>query len=145
MSRSIVVTAIWFLCITLPSWLYAQNADISVPVQPSPEIRLTGILEENTEQRASAFPLLQVWIAGKQQLFRVTRVEPIIPAYPAEEELRKVSGLGLRLLAENPELTSLQSPQMQNRPITIEGTLRVRDGILRVQSVKQASETSQPQ
>jgi len=123
-----------------PLHISAQDADVGVPVQPSPHIRLTGILKMSTEPQASAFPTLQVWIAGKQETFHVTRVEPVIPAYPAEEELRKVSGLGLRLLAENNQLAALQSPDMHNRPITIEGTLRVRDGLLLVQSVKVATE-----
>lgn len=140
MNWTIITMITWLLSATFPSWLSAQDANVGVPVQPSPEIRLTGVLEDSQEPRASAFPILQVWIAGKQELFRVTQVEPIIPAYPAEEELRKVSGLGLRLLAEQEALTALQSPEMHNRPIAIEGTLRVRDGILRVQSVKPAAD-----
>src|SRR5204862_5593353 len=62
------------------------------------------------------------------------KVEPIIPAYPAEKELQKVSGLGLRLLADPKVLSVLQSPELHGRPIVLEGWLRVREGVLRVRS-----------
>jgi hypothetical protein len=139
---AIILAATCFLNLTILPRIAAQDFDVGTSVQPSPAIRLTGILEKTPNPPDSAFPVLQVWIAGEQEIFRVTRVEPIIPAYPAEEELRKVSGLGLRLLAEREALTALQSPEMHNRPITIEGSLRVSDGILRVQSVRVAEEQS---
>jgi hypothetical protein len=140
MNRLIILVATCFFNLTILPRIAAQDFAVGVPVQPSPAIRLTGILEKTSNPPASAFPVLQVWIAGEQEMFRVTRVEPIIPAYPAEEELRKVSGLGLRLLAEREALAALQSPEMHNRPITIEGSLRVSEGILRVQSVRIAEE-----
>ena len=52
----------------------------------------------------------------------------------AEKELQKVSGLGLRLLADPKVLSALQSPELHNRPIVLEGWLRVREGVLRVRS-----------
>jgi hypothetical protein len=140
MNRFIIVVATCFFNVTILPQIAAQDFDVGAPVQPAPEIRLTGTLEKTPNPPASTFPVLQVWIAGEQELFRVIRVEPVIPAYPAEEELRKVSGLGLRLLAEREALAALQSPEMHNRPITIEGSLRVRDGILQVQSVRIAEE-----
>lgn len=122
-------------CFTLLSQAQAQDADVGFPVQPAPEVRLTGILELPTKPQDSAYPVLSVWVDGTQGTFRVSRVEAVFPAYPAEEELQKVSGLGLRLLAEKSVLTALQAPEMHNRPVVLTGWLRVTEGVLRVQSV----------
>jgi len=123
-------------CMTLSS--QAQDAEVGEPVQPAPEIRLTGILEVTKDPDLSAFPSLSVWIGDTRGRFQVSKVEPIIPAYPAEKELQKVSGLGLRLLADPKVLSALQSPELHNRPIVLEGWLRVREGVLQVRSVRAA-------
>jgi len=133
--RNMALLGVWFLCLLLISKTHAQDADVGFPVQPAPEVRLTGTLEAPKTPQASAYPALSVWIDGTPLVFRVSRVEPVIPAYPAEQELQKVSGLGLRLLANSTVLTALQSPDMHDRPIIIEGWLRVSEGVLRVQSV----------
>jgi hypothetical protein len=109
----------------------AQTPDVGSSVQPSSRVRLTGILEPRPSH-AVALPWITVWIDGMPWLFHVCQIEPVIPAYRAEEELRKVSGLGLRLLADQHELAVLRNPAMHERPITIEGQLRVRAGVLRV-------------
>ena len=98
-------------------------------------IRLTGILELNKQPQISAYPLLAVWVGEKTGQFQVTQVEPVVPEYPAEEELRRVSGLGLRLIAAKEAIATLQDPQMQGRPIVIEGQLQVQKGNLIVRSV----------
>jgi hypothetical protein len=126
------------LCLTMPLGLHAQDADVGFPVQPAPEVRLTGVLEAMKTPQASAFPVLSVLINGQPWLLRVSQVEPVIPAYPAQEELQKVSGLGLRLLADDTVLSALQTPEMHNRPIVLEGWLRVEEGVLRVSSVRAA-------
>ena len=90
--------------------------------------------------RASTFPVLSVWLGDKPRIFRVARVESVIPAYRAEERLREVSSLGLRFLAEDEVLTALQSPEMHDRSIVIEGWLRPSAGVLRVRSVRVAEE-----
>ncbi len=90
-------------------------------------IRLTGILEMGKQPQTKAYPLLSVWLGEKTGQFTLTRVEPVIPEYPAESELRQVSELGLRLLAEKEALAALQDPQMQGRPIVIEGWLHAVD------------------
>ena len=125
-------------CLTVPLGIHAQDADVGFPVQPAPEIRLTGVLEAVKTPQTSTFPLLSVLIDGQPWLLRVSQVEPVIPAYPAEEELRQVSGLGLRLLADDKVLSALQTPEMHNRAIVLEGWLRVREGVLRVYSVRAA-------
>jgi len=125
--------------LAVPSWLGAQ--DVNPDVYPAPLIRLTGVLEEVKKPRVSTFPVLNVWLGDKPQVFRVARVESVIPAYPAEDHLREVSSLGLRLLAEDDALAALQSPEMHDRPIVIEGWLRPSAGVLRVQSVKVAEES----
>jgi hypothetical protein len=112
----------------------AQN---SLPdIQPAPLVRLTGVLKTVADPPVSAFPVLRVWIRDGPQVFRVARVESVIPAYPAEERLRAVSTLGLRLLAEPPVLAALQSPEFHDRLIVIEGWLRPKAGVLRVRSVE---------
>ena len=126
--------AVSLCCMTLRSRAEAQDAEVGEPVQPAPEVRLTGVLEVVKDPDPSAFPSLNVWIGDTRGRFRVSRVEPIIPAYPAEKELQKVSGLGLRLLADPKVLSALQSPELHNRPIVLEGWLRVREGVLRVRS-----------
>jgi len=125
-------------CLMLLAKAQAQDADVGLPVQPAPEVRLTGILELPTKPQVSAYPVLSVWVDGTQGTFRVSRVEAVLPAYPAEEELQKVSGLGLRLLAEKSVLTMLQASEMHNRPVVLRGWLRVTEGILQVQSVSPA-------
>jgi hypothetical protein len=127
------------LCgMTPPSRAEAQDAEVGEPVQPAPEIRLTGVLEVMKDPDPSAFPSLSVWIGDTRGRFQVSKIEPIIPAYPAEKELQKVSGLGLRVLADNKVLSALQRPEMHNRPIVLEGWLRVREGVLQVHSARAA-------
>jgi hypothetical protein len=127
-----------FFCLAGPWETRAQDADVGFPVQPAPEIRLTGVLEAMKTPQDSTFPVLSVLIDGQPWLLHVSQVEPVIPAYPAQEELQKVSGLGLRLLADHKVLSALQAPEMHNRPIVLEGWLRVNEGVLRVSSVRAA-------
>jgi len=117
---------------TLPSGAKAQNADIGTSVQPAPRVRLTGILGPIEGGHVSTFPQIKVWIGGTPRLFHVCQIEPLIPAYPAEEELRKVSGLGLRLVTDSDELATLHNAEIHKRPIVIDGQLRLRAGLLRV-------------
>jgi hypothetical protein len=137
--KRVALLGVGFLCLLFIAETHAQDADVGFPVQPAPEVRLTGTLEAPKTPQASVYPELSVWIDGNPLVFRVSRVEPVIPAYPAEQELQKVSGLGLRLLASSAILTTLQSPEMRGRPIVIEGWLRVSEGVLRVQSVEGAT------
>lgn len=129
----------FLVLLTVPSWPHAQ--DVSPDVHPAPLIRLTGVLEEVEKPRASNFPVLSVWLGDKPRVFRVARVEPVIPAYRVEDRIREVSSLGLRFLAEDEVLTALQSPEMHDRSIVIEGWLRPNAGVLRVRSVKVAEES----
>jgi len=122
-----------FLILIAASPTFAQA--ISPDVRPTPLVRLTGTLEIDKDAPPSAFPVLRVWIDDHPHLFRVSHVEAVFPVYRAEEQLRSVSGLGLRFLAEKKVLTLLQSPDMHNRPIVIEGWLQPKRGILRVRSV----------
>ena len=133
-----MVLVMGLLCLTMPLGVHAQDADVGFPLQPAPEVRLTGVLEAVKTPQVSAFPLLSVLIDGQPWLLHVSQVEPVIPAYPAQEELQRVSGLGLRLLANDTVLSALQTPEMHNRPIVLEGWLRVEEGVLRVSSVRAA-------
>ena len=126
------------LSLTLPSIAHAQDDDVGFPVQPASEVRFSGTLVAAKEPRASAFPELTVWFSDKTWVFRISQVESVIPAYPAEQELQKVSGLGLRLLADNDVLAALQTAATQSQPIVIEGWLRVSEGVLQVKSVRTA-------
>ena len=137
MQRWSAVVVMGMLCFMLRSELRAQEPMLDFPAESM--IRLTGILDLNKQPQTSAYPLLTVWVGEKTGQFQVTRVESVMPEYPAEEELRQVSGLGLRLLAEKEALTALQDPQMQGRPIVIEGQLQVQKGNLRVRSVRAAA------
>ena len=132
---ALIVSLFW---LAVPFKIHAQDEDVGFPVQPAPEIRLTGVLEAMKTPQDSAFPKLSVWINGQQWLLHVSQVEPVIPAYPAQDELQKVSGLGLRLLADDSVLSALQSPEMHNRSIVLEGWLRVEEGVLQVSSVRAA-------
>ena len=123
-----------FFILIAASPTFAQA--ISPDVRPTPLVRLTGALEMGKDAPPSAFPVLRVWIDDHPHIFRVSHVEAVFPAYRAEEQLRSVSGLGLRFLAEKKVLTLLQSPDMHNRPIVIEGWLQPKRGILRVRSVR---------
>jgi hypothetical protein len=122
-----------FLILIAASPTFAQA--ISPDVRPTPLVRLTGTLEIDKDAPPSALPVLRVWIDDHPHIFRVSHVEAVFPAYRAEEQLRYVSGLGLRFLAEKKVLTLLQSPDMHDRPIVIEGWLQPKRGILRVRSV----------
>jgi len=125
-------------CLTLPSRVEAQDAAVGEPVQPAPEIRLTGVLAAVQEPAPSAFPALSLWINGTRWRLQVRKVEALIPAYPAEQELQKVSGLGLRVLADPKVLSVLQSPELHDRPIVLAGRLGVRAGVLRIHSARAA-------
>ncbi len=141
MTRWNALVVICLFGLTLPSGLYAQA--VTVPhVAPAPLIRLTGVLRAVEEPRISAFPVLRVWVAGKRWRFHVTQVEAVMPAYRAQDKLRRVSTLGLRLVARHALLATLQSANMHDRPIVIEGWLRVKAAVLQVRSI-QAVETAQ--
>lgn len=137
MRRWSTILVMGVLCFMLASELRAQEPMLDFPVESM--IRLTGILDLNKQPQTSAYPLFAVWIGEKTGQFQVTHVESVIPEYPAEAELRRVSGLGLRLLAEKEALSALQDPQMQSRPIVIEGQLQVQKGNLKVRSVRAAA------
>ena len=137
MQRWSTILVMGVLCLMLLSELQAQEPMLDFPAESM--IRLTGILDLNKQPQTSAYPLLAVWVGEKTGQFQVTHVESVIPEYPAEEELRRVSGLGLRLLAEKEALSALQDPQMQGRPIVIEAQLQVQKGNLKVRSVRAAA------
>jgi hypothetical protein len=120
---------------------YAQESTSDFPAESM--IRLRGILNLNKQPQTSAYPLLTVWVGEQTGQFQVTQVEPVVPEYPAEQELRRVSALGLRLLADKKALAALLDLQMQGRPIVIEGQLQVQRGNLKVRSVRAAA-ASQP-
>jgi len=125
-------------CLTLPSRVAAQDAEVGEAVQPAPEVRLTGALKAVKDSDPSAFPALSVGIGDTRWRLQVSKVESVIPAYPAEKELQKVSGLGLRVLADPKVLSVLQSPELHDRPIVLEGRLGVRAGVLRIHSARAA-------
>ena len=126
--------AILFHCFVFSAQNSAQN--LTADVQPAPLLRLTGILEVIKEPQPSAFPVIRVWIGDLIGIFRVGKVEAVIPAYRAEERLREVSPLGLRFLAEGEVFAALETPEMHDRPIVIRGWLRPQAGILRVRSAQ---------
>src|SRR5262245_11518040 len=141
MRRWSVGLAIGILGLMLFSASYAQESTFDFPAESM--IRLSGILNLNKQPQTSAYPLLTVWVGERTGQFQVTQVEPVVPEYPAEQELRQVSALGLRLLADKEALAALLDPQMQGRPIVIEGQLQVQRGNLKVRSVRAAA-ASQP-
>jgi hypothetical protein len=127
------------LCgLTLLSRVEAQDAAVGEPVQPAPVIRLTGVLAAVREQAPARFPVLSLWIDGTRWRLQVSKVESLIPAYPAAQELQKVSGLGLRVLADPKVLSVLQRPELHDCPIVLEGWLGVRAGVLRLHAARAA-------
>ncbi|MGE0825856.1 MAG: hypothetical protein AB7G75_18215 [Candidatus Binatia bacterium] len=132
-----LVTRAFFLVIVMPIQVWAQ--DLAPDVHPAPLVRITGVLEALREPRPVLFPVLRVWIDKTPRVFRVAHIEAVIPAYPAEEYLQKVSSLGLRLVAGGAVRTLLLSPTMHDRPIVIEGWLQPKAGVLRVRSVEEKS------
>ena len=117
--------------------LSLTSAQTIVPdVHPTPLLRLTGVLEIVRDPQPSVFPVLRVWLGDRPRIFRVAHVEAVFSSYHAEEQLRRVSALGLRFLAEEKVLTLLQTPGMHDRLIIIEGWLQPKRGILRVRSVQ---------
>jgi hypothetical protein len=119
-----------------PLNVFAQGVVFPVPgIQPSPLIRLTGVLEPASEPQASILPALTVWIKGERRTFRVEKVESAIAAYKGQDHLKKVSLLGLRLIGRESLLALLQSKERQGQTLVIEGWLRAKAGVLRVRSV----------
>jgi hypothetical protein len=139
-SGTALVMCLYFLM--PPSAARAQDANSSLSIQPAPLVRLTGVLAATTDTSVLVFPRFRVLIGDTFWLLHVCQVEPLIPAYLAEKELQKVSGLGLRLLAGNKVLSMLQGSEMRNHPIVLEGWLRVRAGVFRVYSVQRAAESA---
>ena len=136
-SVGLVVGLLWAVFLS-NSW--AQDPVTDYPIDS--RIRLTGILQLDKQPQTSEYPLLSVWFGEKNGQFQITRVEPLIPEYPAEYQLRQISGLGLRLVAEKEVLAALQSSQMQGHPIVIEGRLLVQQGSLDISSVQEAVSAS---
>jgi hypothetical protein len=135
-------TLVMLFFLTPPSVARAQDANSGLSVQPAPLVRLTGVLEATKDTRVSVFPRFKVLIGDMFWLLHVCQVQPVIPAYLAEKELQKVSGLGLRLLAGNKVLSVLQRSEMRNHPIVLEGWLNVRAGVFRVYSARRAAESA---
>jgi hypothetical protein len=125
------------LCLWSTVWLspapLAQG--ISPDVQPAPLVRLTGAVETAAVWRPVAWPSLRLWVGEKVWLFHLSAVEPVLPAYRASEQVRKVSGQGLRLLIGGQALAQLEQAVAQQRLVTLEGWLRPRAGVLRVSAV----------
>ena len=138
MSRIVVFLLCLWSLVVFPRRLQAQvtNPD----VQPAPLVRLTGVLEAVENPPPSSFPKLRVWFGDKSRMFHVSKVEPVISAYQVREQLRKVPLLGLRVVAESDALAQLESASAKNYPITIEGWLHPRAGLLRVKSVQVTQE-----
>jgi len=51
--------------------------------------------------------VLRALLSTTRQRLQVRNVEALIPAYPAEQELQRVSGLGLRVLADSKVISML--------------------------------------
>src|SRR2546427_10650089 len=66
--------AVSLCCLMLPSRGEAQDAEVGEPVQPAPEIRLTGILAAVQDPAPSAFPALSLWIDGTRWRLQVRKV-----------------------------------------------------------------------
>lgn len=128
------------LCLLATPGLAQVGSALFPGISPAPLVRLTGVLEAGDQAGGTGFPVLRVRIADKRWRFRVSRVEPVIPAYRAEEKLRRVSPLGLRFVAEERLLSVLQRPDMRERAIVLEGWLRPGAGVLRLVSVAVAAE-----
>lgn len=133
--RHVVLMVICIL-MALPVMVYAQNPDIGHAPQPSSRIRLIGLLMPRKGVLVPEFPWLRVWVGGKPWLLQVCHVEPLIPAYPAVEQLRKVTDSGLRFLTDRVEQETLQYAAQQGQPVEIEGQLRVRARRLRVDAAR---------
>lgn len=108
------------------------------PVQPDAVVLITGTLKAAADDVTPVYPLLAIWIDGRESFLRVSQVKGLLPAYPAEQELRSVSGLGLRLVGEKEELAPLSAPGALGRSFTIEGLLFPDEGRLSVKSVRAA-------
>ena len=104
-------------------------------VSPSRLIRLTGVFTATDHTTVSAFPLLIMWVNGQRWQFRVEHVRPVFSAYQAEDQLRQVSLLGLRLIGNEQVLAALKNLQRYGQPIIIEGWLRRKPAVLTVRSV----------
>ena len=120
----------------LPGITNAQNADIGRSVQPSPRVRVTGVLRAVEGALVPTFPRIRVWVGAKPWLLQVCQIEPVIPAYPAVEELRKVTGSGLRLVTDRAELATLRHAGRNADLVVIEGLLRVNARQLRVDAIR---------
>lgn len=128
------------LCLLATPGLAQVGPALFPGISPAPLVRLTGVLETGDQADSTGFPVLRVRIADKRWRFRVSRVEPVIPAYRAEEKLRRVSPLGLRFVAEERLLSVLQRPDMRERAIVLKDWLRPGAGVLRLVSVAVAAE-----
>jgi hypothetical protein len=81
---------------------------ISRDVQPSPLVRLTGVLTAEDTPPPAGVPTVRVWLGERVWRFQLSTVEPVVPAYRAWEQLRKVSLQGLRWLVEGEALAQLE-------------------------------------
>ncbi len=115
-------------------WSFAQA--ITPDTQPAPLVKLTGVLQADENSPSSSLLKIRVWFGDESRMFHISNIEPVIPAYPIREQLRKISPQGLRLVAEHDELAQLESADTNNRPITIEGWLRPHARLLRVKSIE---------
>ena len=135
--RIAALTSLFLFCLICPVHVSAQGSGFSVPsVQPSPLIRLTGVLEPTSKPQASIPPMLTVWIKGERWTLKVSKIESVIAAYQSLDHLREVSLLGLRLIGKKSLLALLQSKEGLGETLVIEGWLQAKAGVLRVKSVR---------
>src|ERR671917_607529 len=98
MLRYILFWASLWSTVFMGSTAFAQAS--SPDVQPSPLVRLTGIITAVDAPPRAGVLAVRVWFGENVWRFHVATVEPVMPAYRAWERLRDVSPQGLRLLAD---------------------------------------------
>lgn len=114
-------------------------------VEPPPLVRLTGALQPLAEKSHSSLHTLTVSIQGQERLFRITKVEKLTGRSPdGWRLLQSLFPPQVRLVSAEGLLRMLQAPELEGIPLIIEGQLYVRDRMLLVTVVEEASKERQP-
>jgi hypothetical protein len=123
----LLITASWF------TLAFAQGI---------PLVRLTGTLHPLQEKSPSGLHTLTVSIKGHEKLLSFSKVES--SNFKIRRQLKKLFPPKLRLVGSDALLRTLQAPEINGVLLIIEGQLNMRDRMLIVTALEEASTEHQP-
>ncbi|MGE0824891.1 MAG: hypothetical protein AB7G75_16800 [Candidatus Binatia bacterium] len=118
-----------FLALIFLLWPMAMPAQITP--EPPPLVRFTGSFLPVSEGQNSTLSTLTVSIKGKRWWFRIAKIEKLTGRHSSGTRLlQSLFPRFLHLTGPEHLLNTLQDPQIEGQPLTLEGRLYVGEHML---------------